>query len=151
MSAFIAQHLLEIIFGLVSMILMGFCKHLYAEVKNYKVLIEKEKHENLGDIIDDRLKPIKSELEGLKERVAKYEATDQGHLELIIASYRFRLVQLCRGYLKQGYVTQDQYDQVTEFYKVYSGLGGNGQARDYYEKVLRLQVKDEPKQQQGES
>ena len=55
-------------------------------------------------------------------------------MDLIISSYRFRLVQLCREFIKQGYLTQSQYDQLVEFYKVYHGLGGNGQAQEYYEK-----------------
>ena len=63
-------------------------------------------------------------------------------MNLIVASYRFRLIQLCKIYLKQRYITQDQYDQLTEFYKVYEGLGGNGQAKDYYEKAVRLEIRD---------
>jgi len=27
-------------------------------------------------------------------------------------------------------------------YKLYHGLGGNGQAQEYYEKVLKLEMKD---------
>lgn len=63
-------------------------------------------------------------------------------MNLIVASYRFRLIQLCKIYLKQKYLTQDQYDQLTEFYKVYEGLGGNGQAKEYYEKAVRLEIRD---------
>ena len=63
-------------------------------------------------------------------------------MNLIIDSYKFRLVQLCKLYLKQGYMTQPQYDQLSEFFKLYSNLGGNGQAKEYYEKTMKLQIKE---------
>lgn len=59
-------------------------------------------------------------------------------MNLIIASYRFRLVQLCKGYLAQGYITVNQMETLTEFYKLYTGLGGNGAAKVYYEKAMAL-------------
>ena len=62
-------------------------------------------------------------------------------MTLIIASYRFRLVQLCKGFLAQGYITPAQMEQLTEFYKLYTGLGGNGQAKIYYDKAMLLPLK----------
>ena len=40
-------------------------------------------------------------------------------------------------------MTQDEYDQLTEFFKLYSSLGGNGQAREYYEKTVKLEIRAE--------
>lgn len=68
----------------------------------------------------------------------KTKETEQAHIDLIVSSYRFRLIQLCKIYIRQKYITQDQYDQLTEFYKVYVGFGGNGQAKEYYEKAIAL-------------
>lgn len=62
-------------------------------------------------------------------------------MSLIISSYKYRLTQLCKQYIAQGYMTQDQYDQLTEFYKLYTALGGNGQAKQYYEKTITLEIK----------
>ena len=62
-------------------------------------------------------------------------------MDLIISSYKFRLVQLCREFIKQGYMTQCQYDQLVEFYRLYEGLGGNGQAKEYYDRAMQLEVK----------
>ena len=42
-------------------------------------------------------------------------------------------------------MTQDQYDQLTEFYKLYHSLGGNGQAKEYYEKTMELEIRSEQK------
>jgi hypothetical protein len=67
-------------------------------------------------------------------------------MNLIIASYRYRLIQLCKAFLSQGYITTSQMEQLTEFYKVYTGLGGNGAAKVYYDKAINLptKVEDEP-------
>jgi hypothetical protein len=59
-------------------------------------------------------------------------------MSLIVASYRFRLVQLCKGFLNQGYITVEQRTQLDAFYELYTGLGGNGQAKMYYEQCIAL-------------
>lgn len=61
-------------------------------------------------------------------------------IQLIISSYRFRLIQLCRLYLKQGYLTEDQFEQINAFYELYRNLGGNGEAETYYNKVKELEI-----------
>ena len=63
-------------------------------------------------------------------------------MSLIIASYRFRLIQLCKGFLHQGYITEGQLEQLIEFYKLYKGLGGNGQAEAFYNKAIALRSDD---------
>lgn len=143
MLTFITEHLLEIIFGLISAGALAFCKYLFSQVKKYKALLEKEEDNDLNEAIDARLQPIQQEIEQLRKYILDSEALQQNHLDLIISSYKFRLVQLCREYLKQGYMTQDQYEQLMEFYKVYHGLGGNGQAQEYYEKTMDLEIRKE--------
>ena len=59
---------------------------------------------------------------------------------LIINSYKFRLIQLCKSYLRDNFITERDFEQITEMYKLYHDLGGNGQAQEYYEKVLKLQI-----------
>ena len=59
---------------------------------------------------------------------------------LIINSYKFRLIQLCKSYLRDNFITEKDFEQITEMYKLYHDLGGNGQAQEYYEKVLKLQI-----------
>lgn len=48
------------------------------------------------------------------------------NMEMIISSYKFRLIQLCKTHLRDKTITQDEFDQVSEMYKLYHGLGGNG-------------------------
>lgn len=37
-------------------------------------------------------------------------------------------------------MTPDQYESLNEFYKVYHDLGGNGQAKEYYEQTCELPI-----------
>ena len=38
-------------------------------------------------------------------------------------------------------MTSDQFDQLTEFYKLYTGLGGNGQAKEYFDRACMLEIR----------
>ena len=38
-------------------------------------------------------------------------------------------------------MTQDQYEQLSEFFKLYEALGGNGQAKQYYERTIKLEIR----------
>lgn len=137
------EHIVEIVFGLISAGALAFCRHLYKQLKEYKSLLQEKRNDNLVDLIDEKLKPILDDIEELRAYIRKIEGKENRDLTLIISSYRFRLVQLCKIYIKQGYMTQDQYDQLTEFYKLYHSLGGNGQAKEYYEKTMELEIRPE--------
>ena len=141
MLTFVTEHLVEIFFGLVSAGALAFCKYLHSQLKNYKKLLEEKEDTELEKTIDSRIEPIQEEIEELRKYVMETKNIEKTHMELIISSYKFRLVQLCKEYIKQGYMTQEQYDQLSEFYRVYSGLGGNGQAKEYYELALELPIR----------
>ena len=71
--------------------------------------------------------------------------TEKRHLNIIIASYRYRLIALCKEFINKGYITTDEYEQLSEFYKVYHDLGGNGQAEEYYRRAMSLGPKPDEK------
>lgn len=143
MFAFITEHIIEILFGLISAGALAFCRYLYKQLMAYKKMLQEKENNDIVELIDEKLKPIVEDIEELRTYIRKIEDKERQDLTLIIASYRFRLVQLCKIYIKQGYMTQDQYDQLTEFYKLYHSLGGNGQAKEYYEKTMELEIRSE--------
>ncbi len=143
MLTFVTEHLVEILFGLVSAGALAFCKYLHSQLKNYKKLLEESKDTELEKTIDSRIEPIRKEIEELRKYIMETKDIEKSHMQLIISSYKFRLIQLCKAYIKQEYMTQGQYDQLSEFYRIYSGLGGNGQAKEYYELALELPIKPE--------
>lgn len=90
--------------------------------------------------IDEKLEPVLDEIEELRAYIRETELKENKDIKLIISSYRFRLIQLCRLYLKQGYLTEDQFEQINAFYDLYRQLGGNGEAEAYYNKVKELDI-----------
>lgn len=142
MEAFLAEWGLELLFGLLSTIVLGYAKFkgdkLKKDLDEAKKLAEEKKKQEVEDSIENHLEPIYQELEDLRRYIRETSNIEKSHMNLIIASYRFRLVQLCKGFINQGYMTMEQRTQLDEFYKLYTGLGGNGQAKLYYEQCIHL-------------
>ena len=142
MGAILAEWGLEILFALISAIVLGYAKYkgdkLKKELDKAKELTKEKERQEIENSIEDHLEPIYQELEDLRKYIRDTKNIEQSHMNLIIASYRFRLVQLCKGFINQGYMTMDQRTQLDEFYKLYTGLGGNGQAKIYYEQCIHL-------------
>ena len=143
----IAKWGLEILFALISAGILGYAKYrtrlLRRELDSAREMAAEQEKQRIEDTIEIHLEPIYLELEELRKYIRETESVEKAHMNLIIASYRFRLVQLCKGFLAQGYITPAQMEQLSEFYKLYTGLGGNGQAKMYYEKAVALPLKVE--------
>lgn len=163
----LTEYGLEIFFGLVSAGLLAFCKHLWSQKKELEKKKEEETTRLHRQMILDEIEPIVEELTRVKRDLenglhnAQREA-DKTHaemykdlekvtqkndknLELIINSYKFRLIQLCKTHLRDGWITESDFEQITEMYKLYHGLGGNGQAQEYYDRVVELDIVPEGK------
>ena len=166
----LTNYALEIFFGLVSAGLLAFCKHLWSKSKKLEEMQRIDQNRQYRQMIIDEIEPIIEELSRLKNELQTltaqgkqklsdllieaegtkrlmYSDLEETHketldaLQLITNSYKFRLIQLCKTHLRDGYISEDDYEQITEMYKLYHGLGGNGQAQEYYEKVLKLEIK----------
>ena len=172
MIEILTKYTVEIIFGLISAGALAFCKHLWSKNKQLEEMQKADQNRQYRQMILDEIEPIVDEITRLRGEIntvdtnAKVELTkfkvecDKNHelmykdldliqkknlknFELIINSYKFRLIQLCRTHLRDGYITESDYEQITEMYKLYHGLGGNGQAQDYYERVKELEIRPE--------
>ena len=149
MEALLAEWGTEILFGLISAAVIGYAKWKNSQLmkakdeaeKNAATLAEQKLDEKIDSHIEVELEPVLQELEDLRKYCRDNENLEKSHMALIVASYRFRLVQLCKGFLNQGYITTAQMEQLVEFYKLYTGLGGNGQAEVYYKKAVALPLK----------
>ena len=118
----------------------GESNKLKKKLEAYETMTQAQADAATEQMVENKLEPIYEELEALRTYIRETESIEKVHMSLIIASYRFRLIQLCKAFLKQKYLTQEQYDQLTEFYRVYVGLGGNGQAEDYYNRAMQLPI-----------
>lgn len=53
-----------------------------------------------------------------------------------------RIIYLCEVYIKRGYLTHDEYENLYEYlYIPYKNMGGNGTAERLIEEVRKLPVK----------
>lgn len=50
---------------------------------------------------------------------------------------------LCKEYIKKGYTTIEEYDNLTYLYTPYEKLGGNGTGKRLYEQVKGLPIREE--------
>lgn len=149
MEALLTEWGTEILFGLISAAVIGYAKYRNSQLmkakdtaeQNAAILAEQKIDKKINDSIEIELEPIYQELEDLRKYCRDNENLEKSHMNLIVASYRFRLIQLCKGFLNQGFITTAQMEQLSEFYKLYTGLGGNGQAEVYYNKAMQLPLK----------
>ena len=171
MGEFIISHLWEIIFGLLSAGALAFCKYLWGRNKKLEEMQKADQTRQQRQMILDEIEPIIQELTVIHNEVAadrlntqnemaqmrlnaehthehmyadlaKIQEGNDRNFTLILNSYKFRLIQLCKTHIRDGYISEHDFEQITEMYKLYTGLGGNGQAQEYYDKVIALEIKD---------
>ena len=95
--------------GLIS-VLSAIAVYFKRQAKDYKTLLEKQEKENLRNTIREELEPVIEEIHRLQNRIEKCECQEQHDISAILNSYKFRLIQLCQTFLRQGSLTQAQYD-----------------------------------------
>lgn len=147
-----SQIILSLVIAVLTYILNKNIKEKDKSMEEYQELLKKESDNKTSRAIEVHLEPIYKELEDIRKRILSLQDKENQDLEdiqqnfdLILASYRYRLIQLCKELLNQGFMYQYQYDNLSEFYNLYIGLGGNGQAKDYYKKVCNeLETKPNP-------
>ena len=155
MIAILSKYGLELLFGLISAGALAFCKYLWGKNKELEKLQKEDENRKYRQMIINEIEPILDELAKAEDDI-KFLGTDvkssitaikatadsehkhmyndletiQGNndrkFNLIINSYKFRLIQLCKSYLRDNFITEKDFEQVTEMYKLYHGLGGNG-------------------------
>lgn len=139
------------------------------ERKEYERLLKEEQTRNNRQMILDEIEPLVEELNRVKENIKKDESNFENELqslknyhntdkdsfdarinELIAGheikfikireSYKFRFIQLCKTYLRDGFITTGEWEQLSTMYDLYHSLGGNGQAEDYFDQVKKLEI-----------
>lgn len=135
--------------------------------KEYERLLKEEQARNHRQMILDEIEPLVEELNRVKDNIVndendfaqrvkdlqcnhdkdKYDFDEkittlieehEVKFKRIRESYKFRFIQLCKTYLKDGGINTDEWEQLVAMYELYEGLGGNGQAKDYFDQVKKL-------------
>lgn len=167
LETLLGKYALEVIFGLISAGALWFCKCLWAKNKELEKLQKEEENRKYRQMIVDEIDPIIADLHQAEEDIKKIKAQgaqtiagiesvekanhdemyadlkkiqeeNERRFALILNSYKFRLIQLCKYHLKDGYISTEDFEQVSEMYALYKSMGGNGQAEEYFKKVTAL-------------
>lgn len=88
--------------------------------------------------IDDLKEFHNKDKHEVNDRLTDLDQKHDDNLSKILESYKFRFIQLCKTHLKDNYITEEEWEQIVTFYDLYRGLGGNGQAAEYFERVKKL-------------
>lgn len=155
MIAILSKYGLELLFGLISAGALAFCKYLWGKNKELEKLQKEDENRKYRQMIINEIEPILDELAKAEDDIKHLDTdvqasiaalrataeTEHKHMykdleriqgnndrnfNLIINSYKFRLIQLCKSHLRDNFITEADFEQITEMYKLYHGLGGNG-------------------------
>ena len=145
MGEWIAANWGGILLSLVTTGALAFCGWCWKQLKTYKGLLDEKKEAAIDDAIDEKIEPVKQDIQQLRDYVTQVDVAEKHKMDLIVSSYRYRLTQLCRLYLGRGYITTSEYDQLNEFFHLYTGLGGNGEAKIWFDRAIQLPIENDHK------
>ena len=81
---------------------------------------------------------ITGALAWLTRKVQKWKQEQDLVKQGVLAILHDRLYQACRFYLKRGYCTIDDRDNLEYMFRPYKALGGNGTGEELYNRCLAL-------------
>ena len=164
MVNFFLENWTSIALSLCSAGALAFCRYVWKQKKLLESELQANQNQQYRQMVLNEIQPLIDEIhlikENLKQEVSRLENLSKSEhtkmyndleaevekyhhdLGLITNSYKFRFTQLCKSHLSDAYISNEDFEQLTEMYKLYTGLGGNGQAKEYYEKVLDLPIHD---------
>lgn len=100
MIEFLAAHWSQLLLSLITAGALAFCRYAWKQMKNYKSLLDEKGQAEVECLIEIKTEPIIEEIEELRTYIRETREMENSHLKLIVASYRYRLMQLCKQYLK---------------------------------------------------
>lgn len=94
----------------------------------------------------DRLGAIQTSIEDINKKLCELEnikAEIKDTKESVIAIGADRIIWTCKRHIKDGYITIREYAELKDLYEKYRDIGGNSDAKTYYEEVCKLPRKAE--------
>ena len=96
--------------------------------------------DHISTILDTKLVPINAQLQKFHSQCEIIQNNFEIKRKNDLDFYKFQLINACKKYQAQGWVTQYQFDGVSEIHRIYHNLGGNNQGDEYYSKTLDLPI-----------
>lgn len=63
--------------------------------------------------------------------------------DMLLGLAHDRIYELCRKYIKRGYVSQQGFDNLIHLYEPYKHLGGNGTCKELMNKIYGLPMHEQ--------
>lgn len=136
MLDWIAKYWLEVLFSAIIGLFAWVLKGVKKEMKHYQELLDNEEKGAYDQVIDKKLQPIDNRVKDVERNI-----------DYIVDSYRFRIITLCQLAIDKCYMSQGDFDQLTEMFKLYTSLNAKKQSADYsivaeyYTKAKALPIK----------
>lgn len=92
MTEFFLANWSNILLSLISAGLLAFGRWAWKQMKTYRKMLEDKERTEIDDRIDEKIAPVLQEIEQLREYVRGVDLEEKRKLDLIVASYRYRLV-----------------------------------------------------------
>lgn len=99
--------------------------------------------DKINEAITKANEPLKAELASLNNKLTVFQEDFINNKEQNLLFYKYQLINACKKYLAQGYLSQYQFDSLSELHKIYHNLHGNGQGDEYYNRAIALPIKTE--------
>lgn len=141
MAEWIARYWLEVGFGLITALFGFLWISGRKQVEKYKSLLEDEKLEKLDERIKAKIAPLDVKISSVQNDIKSLKETYLKDAHAVRDGYRYRIIHLADYYIDRGNITADEYSQLSELFKVYEQMGGNGQAKERYEIAIHLPFK----------
>lgn len=135
MLEWFAKYWLEVLFSGIISFFAWALKDIRKEMKHYQELLDNEEKGAYTQVIDKKLQPIDNRVKDVERNI-----------DYIIDSYRFRIITLCQLAIDKTFLSQNDFDQLTEMFKLYTSLNTKNNTDytivvEYYTKAKALPIK----------
>lgn len=118
-------------------------KHMEHQSQKIQSYDEDAMLDKINEAITKANEPLKAELALLNNKLTVFQKDFINNKEQNLLFYKYQLINACKKYLAQGYLSQYQFDSLSELHKIYHNLHGNGQGDEYYNRAIALPIKTE--------
>ena len=84
MEAWIAANIGSILLSLVTAGALGFCGWCWKQMKTYKKLLDEKKQGQIDEAIEEKIEPVKKDIQELRDYVAQVDTAEKHKMDLIV-------------------------------------------------------------------
>jgi Tfp pilus assembly ATPase PilU len=137
-AEFFANNWATILLSLVTAGLLGAFKSMGKKMKEYQNLLNEKDEKEIKKIVETQLNPLETEIEELRGDLEELREETHERTRLGVAAFRIALIQLCKQYIANGYITALQFERLTELHNVYLTLSEDDRVEEWFDKAKSL-------------